>query len=403
MTITIKNEPTVLSYAIDAANNLQTPKFDRVVYILGNLVDIQGFNYNNDQKRRLIGHSLTRFSRYRRKNSSMLVKALETELRRWKSIVAKKFFLIFPLNIKYESLNGTRHFVVDRIKLKTRSFAYAKTNYDFRFPLKILKADKELRRSIKDFTYVTVEVYGKNQDDAVNSANKRVELFRSLLNFDLSFGMITWQTGRPKPLTRIERSKYIFIFDENRRYLGYWTNVGEFRYQLVKLTKKQTKAIKKNVKDFEKLERSKLRNILVECLNLYGYALDQIERGYTFLNLWQILELIALKDASGIKLRKVKSRIKAIFKGKQIISDVLDVLFHKRNALVHEGRISDFSLQDVNQIKGITEACIDFLWSHINKMGNTTSLNNFYENIGLNIKKLDEKIAVLNYIKKVKP
>ena len=89
MTITIKNEPAVLSYAIDAANNLQTPKFDRVVYILGNLVDIQGFNYNNDQKRRLIGHSLTRFSRYRRKNSSMLVKALETELRRWKSIVAK--------------------------------------------------------------------------------------------------------------------------------------------------------------------------------------------------------------------------------------------------------------------------------------------------------------------------
>ena len=307
------------------------------------------------------------------------------------------------MNIKYESLNGTRHFVVDRMKLKTRSFAYAKTNYDFRFPLKILKADKELRRSIKDFTYVTVEVYGKNQDDAVNSANKRVELFRSLLNFDLSFGMITWQTGRPKPLTRIERSKYIFIFDGNRRYLGYWANVGEFRYQLVKLTKKQTKAIKKNIKDFEKLERSKLRNILVECLNLYGYALDQIERGYTFLNLWQILELIALKDASGIKLRKVKSRIKAIFKGKQIISDVLDVLFHKRNALVHEGRISYFSLQDVNQIKGITEACIDFLWSHINKMGNTTSLNNFYENIGLNIKKLDEKIAVLNYIKKVKP
>jgi len=333
----------------------------------------------------------------------MLVKALKTELRHWKSIVARNFFLVFPLNIKYESLNRTRHFIVDRMKLRTRSFTYTKTNYDFRFPLIILKADKELWTSIKDLTYVTVEVYGKNQNDAVNSANKRVELFRSLLNFDLSFNMITYQTGRPKPLTRIDRSKHIFVFDRNRRYLDHWGNVGEFRYQLVKLTKKQTKTIKKNIKDFEKLKQNKLKNILVECLNLYGYALDQIERGYTFLNLWQILELIALKDASGIKLHKVKSRIKAIFKGKQIISDVLDVIFHKRNVLVHEGRISDFSLQDVNQIKRITEACIDFLWNHVNKMGNTASLNDFYENIGLTKKKLDEKIAVLNYIKKVKP
>ncbi|MFQ5822031.1 MAG: hypothetical protein ACE5I5_18755 [Candidatus Heimdallarchaeota archaeon] len=331
------------------------------------------------------------------------MKALKTELKRWKSMVPKKFFLIFPLNIEYETLNGTRHFIVDKMKLKTRSFAHAKTNYDFKTPHMILRHDKEIRKNINDFTYVIVETSGKNQNDAFNSANKRVELFRSLLNFDLSFGMITWQIGRPRPLTRIERSKYIFVFQENRRYLGYWGNVGEFRYQLVKLTKNQIIAIKKNIKDFEKLERNKLKNILVECLNLYGYALDQIERGYTFLNLWQILELIALKDASGIKLDKVKSRIKAIFKGKQIISDVLDVLFCKRNDLVHEGRISDFSLQDVNQIKGITEACIDFLWSHVNKMGNTDGLNNFYENIGLTKKKLDKKIAVLNYIKKVKP
>ena len=95
MTIAIRKESRVLNYAIDAANNLRTQKFHRIVYILGSLVDIQGFKYNNDQKRSLIEQSLTRFSRYKRKNLSMLVKALKTELKRWKSMVPKKFFLIF--------------------------------------------------------------------------------------------------------------------------------------------------------------------------------------------------------------------------------------------------------------------------------------------------------------------
>ncbi|RLI42489.1 hypothetical protein DRO59_04025 [Candidatus Bathyarchaeota archaeon] len=57
-----------------------------------------------------------------------------------------------------------------------------------------------------------------------------------------------------------------------------------------------------------------MKNILINCLTLYSYALDEIEPGYIFLNLWQILELVALKEPSGVSLNKVKDRIKAISK-----------------------------------------------------------------------------------------
>ena len=286
-------------------------------------------------------------------------------------------------------------------RLKTRSFAHIKATYDFKQPNMILGLERELKTKIRDFTCITLDVIRKSEVDAFIFANKQVELLRSLINFELSFSMITWQFGRPRALNRIEPARYIFVFDENRRYLGNWGNVGEFRYELVKLQKNQLASIEKSVKDFGKLNNNKLKARLVDCLALYGNALDQIERGYVFLSLWQILELISLQDIER-NFGKVRSRVAAIFKNSQIISDVLEVLFYKRNKLVHEGRISDFSLQDVNQIKGITEGCIDFLWSHVNKFENVEKLGEFYENIRFSNKKLDDKIEVLDYIKKVR-
>ena len=411
--VILRKEDKVSQYVTDAIS-LYSPrtttlsgdnifKFDRIVYILGNLIDIQGFPDNNDQKRGLINRGIRRFSQYRRKSASSFVKALETEINQRERQIPSKYLVVFPLNISYNTLRGKRHFVLGKTRLKTRSFAHVADNFDFRRPYDLLhQSRRSIQGSIYDFTYIIIEIHAKNQTDAFDIARQRVELFRSLCNFVLSYGRITWQMGYPSPLGRINPSKYMFIFNDERRFLDHWFSVGEFRYRLLRLRGNELQAINKDIKAFEALEPNKLKNILINCLTLYSYALDEIEPGYIFLNLWQILELVALKEPKGIPLEKVKDRIKSIFRDNTRISDVLDALFRKRNRLVHEGQLGNFSLRDVNQIKGIAEACINFLFGNVNKLKNKEGLNDFYESIRQTNERLDKKIAVVRYVKRIR-
>lgn len=407
-----KDKKKILQYAINAIQLYNTGttslsggnifKFKRIVYILGNLINIEGFPHNNDQKRSLISRGIARFSKYKRKSLNSLLKAIETEVVRWDKQVSNKFFVVFPWNVENKTLRGTRHFIIERMKLKTRSLSYVARNFDFKGPYHLLNQNKNMRGNIRNSTYIIVEVFAKNEADAFNTAYQKEELLRALCNFALSYGIISWQWGRPSPLAPINPPSVILIFNAERKFVEYWTGGWEYRYKLLRLKPRHLKAIKEIIKDFKKLKSNKLKDILIDCLKLYNYALDEIERGYTFLHLWQILELIALKEPSGISLEKVKNRIKAIYKSNPVISDVLDALFRKRNQLVHEGKLSNFSLEDVNQIKLIAEGCINFLFSHVNKLKNKEGLHDFYENITQSESRLKRKITVLKYIRKIK-
>ncbi len=378
-------------------------KFSRIVYIMGNLIDIRGYPYNNDQKRGLISNGIRRFNLYKRKSLSLLVKALETEIRQLRRRPSVKFFVIFPWNLSYQSLQRKRHFVLEGAKLKTRQYAYVMKHFDFTRPFRhLMQRRGEIPGSIRDFTYIIEEVYSKNPIDAFHVANRRVELLRSLFNFVLSYGKITWQFGQPSPLSRIDPPKYMFLFNEAKQFRDYWFNMGEHKYRLLRLRNDELEVIKKSIVGFERLRDNKLKDVLIDCLKLYGYALDEIERGYIFLSLWQILEIVALKEPGGISLDRVKSRIKTIFRNNVVISDVLNAVFRKRNQLVHEGKLANFSLEDVNQIKGIAEGCIQFLFSHVNELKTKAGLRDFYENLNLDNSKLQKKMAVLRYVKKIR-
>ena len=88
-----KDKKKILQYAINAIQLYNTGttslsggnifKFKRIVYILGNLINIEGFPHNNDQKRSLISRGIARFSKYKRKSLNSLLKAIETEVVRW--------------------------------------------------------------------------------------------------------------------------------------------------------------------------------------------------------------------------------------------------------------------------------------------------------------------------------
>lgn len=377
-------------------------KFDRIVYILGNLIGIQGFPDNNDEKQGIIKQGIRRFSHYRKKTIRWFIKALEQEVIQRQKKIPKRFYVIFPLNVSYQIMKRKRHFTVEKMRLKIRSLSQVAKEFEF-IPVQRLlqRKRREIEGSYTDFTYILVELQARNDREALRMANERVSLFRSICNFALSYGSIIWQYGTVDPLGKIHPPIFMFVFNNEKKFITHWFSAGKFGYRVARIQPEELKGIEKEVKYFETLDSTKLKNVLTNCLSLYSYALDQIERGYIFLNLWQILELTALKDQSGITFNKVIDRIKLIYKRDAVISDVLDALFAKRNRLVHKGKLASFSLKDVNQIRGIAEGCISFLLEITKRLRTTEALQDFYENIGLNGDRLQKKMAVINYIKKL--
>lgn len=407
-----KDRKRVLDHTIDAIN-LYHPgtttlsgtnifKFKRIAYALADLVKITGFRYNTDRKRRLISRGIKRFTRYKKKTLAFFIKALETELARLDKIRPKRFFVVFPLNVLYQALRGKRHFVVNNVKLMTRPYRYVSRIFNFDKPFFMMRRVRELRSRLYDFTYVIVEVHAKSEEEALSTSDRQVFLLRALWNIALFYGRITWQFP-PAPLSRVNPPKYVFVFDENNNYVTYGYNIGEFRYRPYRLTVRELGQINNIVRRFEALKPCELKDILADALMLYNYALDEIRSGYAFLNFWQILELITLKDPSGISMDTVRKRLKAIFLDKPLVCDVIDAFFRKRNQLVHEGKMTYFSLEDVNHIKLTSEACIHFLFSHVNKLKSKNRLNLFYENVRFGKPKLRTKMSILKYIQKSKP
>jgi hypothetical protein len=411
--VLFKKEKKVIEYALKAVA-LYNPGtvsltgdniyyFERIVYILGGMITVQGFKDYDEHLHSLISRAIARFRSYKKKTLFCLKKALEAELNESKKQQAKKFTVVFPINLKQSTLNNKRHFTLNRTKLNIHTLNYVLKKFDFKqtnvLPNVSIDKSKGIS-SLSGFTFITIDVFAKNEIKAFEKTHRLFAIFRALSNFSLSYGHLTIQIGYPSALGSLNPPKNMFVFDSNRKYKGDWSNVGEFNYRLVSLTPDELKAVLKTINDYDILPDNSLKNVLTNCLTLHQYALDSIEPAYIFLNFWQILELVSLKDQLGNTENKVKTRITAIYKNNSTISDILEVLFCKRNHLVHEGRLEDFSLSDVNEIKGIAEGAMSFLFSQVEKLENYPNLETFYENIKEK-DKVKDKLRILNYIIKL--
>ncbi len=384
--------------AILNANNHS--RFERIVYVLGDLIIIQGFNENNDRKRFMISIALANYSKQSCKTLESFSQTLTSEVQRQKNQPLKEFLVVFPLNISYSSIKAKRHFVCRNLRLNCRSLEYVKTKFAFEEPYQMLSESK-IANNFADFTFITTKVTTSSSNDAFWVAYRALSLFRSLGNFVLSYGTETIMMSPPHCLGLINPPRLMFIFDENRKYIEHWFNSDEFKFDTLTLEAQSLTTIAKTVYRFERIPQTSVKNILTNCFTVHQYALDETEYGYIFLNMWQILELISLKDQSGITEDKVKNRIKIIFGRDTLVSDTLDILFNKRNHLVHEGQLSNFTLADVNQVKNLTEATMRFLFRNSDKLKTISDLQSFYENLDRDNAEIDKKIGILRFIKKL--
>jgi hypothetical protein len=136
-------------------------------------------------------------------------------------------------------------------------------------------------------------------------------------------------------------------------------------------------------------------------IRYYNFALDETEPHFTFLYFWQILENI-FKENETEKFEKIIKRIKNMYKNKTIPSIKIDILFRKRNKLVHRGESKYIEFEDVIQIKHIVDSTLLQLIYNLNEYKSKHELIYFFDNIDLDFKVIDKKITALKRIKKLR-
>jgi len=193
-----KNHSKIVDYANEAITlfepnyslqNENIYKFQRITYVLGDLINIHGFKYNTHDKRYLIHKGLERYSKYKNKSAPSFIRAVNHEvINRYKK-ERVSHIIIFPINIDYRWMKKKRHLIIESSKIRFRSYNYITKNFNFGEPNKLLDRIRTLNYTT--FTYAIINQTEHHYLTAMNKAIDRLELMRAIFNFVLTYGVIT--------------------------------------------------------------------------------------------------------------------------------------------------------------------------------------------------------------------
>ena len=136
---------------------------------------------------------------------------------------------------------------------------------------------------------------------------------------------------------------------------------------------------------------------------LYNSVLDNYDNKWiSCFNLWQVLEILTVYE-DNLNYDDLIKRIISHLKNKDLVKDLISVFKEKRNKFVHGGDTSDFSYEDINMIKWITELLLIHLLFNAHNFKDKQGLIYYYENLNLQRSELEKKKEMIDFIiKKMK-
>lgn len=390
--------------SIEGISNIVS--FDYHLLIIDSLVSIDGYDALNPRKTRIVRDAIFRLSKYKIKTVPYFKRAIDAEVQMIHKKRKCKFYVVFPTLINPISFPKTKCFSLAQSTIDVKNLDQIRQQFQIDIAMKqssnqlSVKVHSFLMRRLNDITYLTLTRRASSPEQSFDSAQKVMDLFRGIVSFSLSRYTHYFQGGMPQPLAFVLPSPCFYVFAHDGAFRDYWpTWPLPFTLHIRTLNHQQVQVITALIKSFDQgLKRGNLvRRVLEPMLRLYGLALDQVDRGLTFLYLWQILELLALGHMERLSDLKKKKRIRSLLKDK-LRKDVFEYLYKRRNLLVHEGRL-DVRLEDeLNALKSLCDYSISFLFENMNKLNDWRELKVYLQNIGLNKTEINLKIGVLREI-----
>ncbi|MEM3423851.1 MAG: hypothetical protein QXE51_04735 [Nitrososphaeria archaeon] len=364
-------------------------KFQKILYVISDLLDFPS-KINNREKRNLIERVIEHLRSSDSIDYQVFYKSLLEEDK--KRLKWEKYSFLFSFNISEEYMK-----FFEGLKLG----CYSLENINKDYFLNKLKENLKIAE-VKDYfaksEWARVIVHASDKEQASKLGWLFSERIRALINFILTFNKINY-VSHPMQLSRISPSHFYFLFDVDDNYIEYYKQIEEYRYKTMNFCSTELDNIVKFIKDFNNLPDSKLKNVLLECFQLYNIAIDSSKYDYSFIVLWSIIDIL-------VDVKKGKDILKKLYyktPNERLMCLLIDALYNKRNQLIHQGRVLDIDIDDINYLKSIIASLLWFVFELLRergeKFGNLSQLREILSILDFEEDKLQERIDMISYIK----
>jgi hypothetical protein len=221
--------------------------------------------------------------------------------------------------------------------------------------------------------------------------------------FDLAFSGGSWKLqSNYYPQTRFLHPTWI-IMQKNENEFDFGTfnvpNSPTKNSHLPKDRKRQFSNLLKIIT--EKASENSSKQLIYNCLRLYGQASEAVYRPNNFLSYWQIIESTSIAELYNGNTDLIKKRINLIHQELKIFDQnferLYDSLAKKRNLFVHTG-IDSTDYIDANIMALFAEKCIQWLLKHHKKLSSKEHINEYFKLQTANLKSRKSILDTIKYI-----
>lgn len=387
----LKNLPNYISPSGEDAISIQNFfMLELSVEILANSITITGYNY--DETRLIINKSLSRFIRYRIHSLAYFKRAIEYTIRhQFTSGGETKYLISFASRKLIRNLDLPPEFEILSRRMKIGDWNYIYENFDMDEFLSQPPSGFDLDSMMHRLSPIILETVPNNPILGLKKVNQSFELFRSIVNFAMSFRRFPINPNLP--LSNFRQSPVTIIFEEDGQFQTYYYSYGNYSHSSFTVVKDKSKEMIHHLLRYFKIPvYPKYRTFLAESLIQYSTACDSIDWDSVFMALWINLEKIAFPLGEN-KVRYVPKRISRFVNIGEHTKDLLIYLKHFRNQLIHRGIFTDFDSSPAIFLKLLVEMILmklirnpwhardlvelDYVHKLNKEQGNAEKLHNF--------------------------
>lgn len=337
-----------------------------------------------------------------------LMKKINIRFIKSKEINPEIFKFVFYTNMKIHSNQKVVYNkLLNVFNIKAIKFEDIKFETEDSRILKYFRSSNEL---------LEVQVKSRTEYHAFEEAEKIIHKFFGFLSF-----IQNHNKGQDKfhvneyalqySFTLLSILSYI-ILDENYSFKErFSTASNRMHYKITNIKEEKlkfNKSLEFYFNEYEKISNSskkEVKNNLDNILRLYYYATSENNLDSSFLKFWSLNERILKEMLGDMKDRKLLKSIKNVLKiyGKFIqIENRLDIIYEKRNQLVHENISDKITNNDRNLAKTITDHIIYFYIGFFKHVNNIKEYGFILENVHKTNTEIERSIQILNNINSLK-
>lgn len=225
----------------------------------------------------------------------------------------------------------------------------------------------DLPREPSDYTFVSVRVNARSEQEALDNAFESLDLLRGIWNFSLNRGQKEFRFGGgPQPYNKIIRGPFSKLYSGKgpKPSGGLWSS-DSFNLPgrpSVDLSRAWESLMESETRIRKRLRRHPFRAKVEGWIRSYGRSLDLQNYNSAYLSLWRIIE-----QMSGIgpneNHTEIARRVSFLFEDTEYHRLVLHLLRELRNEAVHIGKEISRASDTLDELRMYAEILLSF---HIN-------------------------------------